>query len=270
MVNMGNIYEEVRGEVTVGKYSFNDNDVVIIAGPCALENETQIEEVAKAVKAHSLQFIRAGIFKPRTSPYSFQGMGNKGLPIFHEACKRHSLLSVSEVTDSGAIPQMEKHIDVLQVGTRNMRNFELLKDLGKSKRPVLLKRGMSATIDEFLNAAEYILSGGNKNVILCERGIRTFESETRNTLDISAVPIINGKTRLPIIVDPVHATGRKDILLALSKAAIAAGANGLMVEVHPDPDNAKSDNKQQMNLEEFSAYISEIKYFCSKLGKKVV
>ncbi|RLI98099.1 MAG: 3-deoxy-7-phosphoheptulonate synthase, partial [Candidatus Aenigmatarchaeota archaeon] len=233
-----------------------------------VESKEQMEAVAKALEKHGLRLMRGGAYKPRTSPYSFQGLGERGISIMAGACERHGLLSVSEVMSTEDIGEMGR-IDVLQIGARNMQNFSLLKSAAKSGKPVLLKRGMSATIKEFMMAAEYLLSGGAEKVMLCERGIRTFETETRNTLDISAIPIIRGKTLLPIIVDPTHAAGRKDILLDLSKAAVAAGANGLMVEVHPKPEKALSDQKQQMDLREFDAYVRGLKGFCKNLGKKL-
>jgi len=254
----------------IGNVDFSDDNVILMAGPCSVEDEKQMEAVAGEIKRHGLHFMRGGIFKPRTNPYSFQGLGTEGINMMCRVCRKHGLLSVSEVMDTRDVTMMSKSIDVLQIGCRSMQNFALLKEVGKSGKPVLLKRGMSATIEELLLAAEYILKEGGNKVMLCERGIRTFETETRNTIDISAVPVLKSKTKLPVIVDPSHAAGRKDIILSLSKAAIAAGANGIMVEVHPDPEGAKSDQKQQLSLEEFGLFVDGIKDFCSKLGKKLV
>jgi len=249
---------------------FTGNNVVLIAGPCSLETEEQINNVAKRLKELGFKFMRAGIYKPRTSPDSFQGLGKEAIPTMEKSCKDHGLFSVSEVMDPRDVGDMAKHIDILQVGARNMQNFSLLKELGKIQNPILLKRGMSATINELLAASEYITRGGNKNVILCERGIRTFETETRNTLDISAVPVLHAKSKLPVIVDPSHATGRKDLILPMSEAAIAAGAHGIMIETHPDPANAKSDQNQQLDLDEFKTFIEYVKGFCARIGKKLI
>lgn len=256
--------------VSVGDVSFSEDEVVLIAGPCAVESETQVLKAAEEIEKHNLHFIRGGAFKPRTSPYSFQGLGKEGVRILHKVAKEFNLYSVSEVMDTADVQFMSKNIEVLQVGARNAQNFSLLKELSKVKNPVLLKRGFATLIDEYILTAEYLLKGGNRNIILCERGIRTFETATRNTLDISSVPIIKSRTRLPIIVDPTHASGRKDILLPLSKAAIAAGANGIMVEMHPNPRKALSDRNQQMSPHEFEAFIESLRAFCHRLGKEIV
>lgn len=228
-----------------------------IAGPCAIESEKQINEIAQMVKASGANILRGGAFKPRTSPYTFQGLGEEGLIYLAEAAKTNGMKSVSEILDASQLP-LFKDIDILQVGSRNMQNFTLLKALGKQDKPVILKRGFASTINEWLFAAEYITSGGNKNVILCERGIRTFEDSTRFTLDIAAVPVVKSKSNLDIIIDPCHATGNWEYVIPLSKAAIAAGADGLMVEVHNDPDHALSDGAQSLTPENFDRLAKEV------------
>lgn len=231
---------------------------VLIAGPCAVESEEQMEEVAQGLAGLGVRFLRGGAFKPRSSPYSFQGLGVRGLELLAAAAGRHGLLTVSEVMDTRSVEVVSRYVDVLQVGSRNMYNYDLLRELGRSQKPVLLKRGLSATIEELLWSAEYIVSAGNAQVILCERGIRTYETETRNTLDISAVPLLRQKSYLPVIVDVSHAAGRKDILAPLGRAALAAGASGLMVEVHPCPAVARSDSQQQLDLDEFRRFLEAV------------
>jgi 3-deoxy-7-phosphoheptulonate synthase/chorismate mutase len=233
------------GSATIGA------DPILIAGPCAVETEEQMEEVAEGLAGLGVRFLRGGAFKPRSSPYSFQGLGVRGLELLAAAAGRHGLLTVSEVMDTRSVEVVSRFVDVLQVGSRNMYNYDLLREVGRTRKPVLLKRGLSATLEELLWSAEYIVSEGNDQVILCERGIRTYETETRNTLDISAVPLLRQKSYLPVIVDVSHAAGRKDILAPLGRAALAAGASGLMVEVHPCPAVARSDSQQQLDLEEF-------------------
>ncbi len=240
------------GNVSVGEEFF------VIAGPCSVESEKQTVETAIAVKKSGAKMLRGGAFKPRTSPYAFQGLGLKGLKILEKAKKETGLPIVTEVIDSRDVTWICEYADVLQIGARNMQNFSLLKEVGKSKKPVLLKRGMHSTLSEWLNCAEYILSEGNPNVILCERGIRTFETYTRNTLDISMVPAVKELTHLPIIVDPSHGTGRLSLIKPMSFAAIAAGVDGLIVEAHIDPRNAKSDKDQQMTPEIFADYMKDI------------
>jgi len=233
-------------------------DPVLIAGPCSVESEQQMEAVARFLAAQGVRFLRGGAFKPRSSPYSFQGLGERGLLILEEVARRRGLLTVTEVMDTRTVELVSQHADVLQIGSRNMYNYDLLREVGRCRRPVLLKRGLSATVDELLWSAEYIVSEGNENVIFCERGIRTYERQTRNTLDISAVPILRQKSFLPVIVDVSHAAGRKDILAPLGRAALAAGANGLMVEVHPCPHLARSDSEQQLDLEEMARFMAEV------------
>ena len=254
--------EVKAGDLTIGAGTF-----VIMSGPCAVESREQLMETAKAVKAGGAQILRGGAFKPRTSPYSFQGLEEEGLRYAAEAREEFGLKIVSEVNSESAVEIASKYVDILQIGARNMQNFELLRTVGRSKLPVLLKRGMSATIEEWLNAAEYILSEGNPNVILCERGIRTFETSTRNTLDISAVPVIKSKSHLPIIVDPSHATGVRAYVPPLAKAAVAAGADGLMIEVHPTPETALSDGPQSLAPEEFLKLTEELRPLLELMSK---
>jgi 3-deoxy-7-phosphoheptulonate synthase/chorismate mutase len=231
----------------------------VVAGPCSVESEEQVFAVARVLKEQGVEFMRGGAFKPRTSPYDFQGLGEEGLRILRRAADAFGLKVVSEIVNPADIGMAERYVDVIQIGARNMQNFELLKAAGSAGIPVLLKRGLSATLEELLYAAEYIMSRGNSRVILCERGIRTFEKWTRNTLDISAVPILKNETHLPVFVDISHSTGRRDILLPCARAALAAGADGIMVEVHPNPAVALSDAKQQIDLPTFEKFISELK-----------
>ncbi len=241
------------GDLRVGK------DFMVIAGPCAVENEKQTIETARAVKKAGANMLRGGAFKPRTSPYAFQGLGLKGLKILEKAKRETGLPIVTEVIDSRDVSWISEYADVLQIGARNMQNFSLLKEVGKAEKPVLLKRGMYSTLKEWLSCAEYILSEGNKNVILCERGIRTFETYTRNTLDLSMVPAVQECTHLPVVVDPSHGTGRKSLIEPMSLAAVAAGADGLIVEVHNNPEVAMSDKDQQFNPKEFMVFMKHVR-----------
>ena len=234
-------------------------ELVVMAGPCAVESREQLMQTARAVKREGARVLRGGAFKPRTSPYAFQGLGIPALKLLHEAHDEYGLPVISEVVDPKDVPIFEEHVDILQVGARNMANFVLLKAVGQSRRPVLLKRGLSATIEEWLLAAEYILSAGNPNVILCERGIRTFETATRNTLDLSAVPVLRSRTHLPIIVDPSHGTGHRALVAPMALAGAAVGADGLIIEVHPDPANARSDGDQSLSFEDFGALMDELR-----------
>jgi 3-deoxy-7-phosphoheptulonate synthase len=234
-------------------------NLVVIAGPCAVESQQQIMEVASALKDTGAHMLRGGAFKPRTSPYAFQGLKNDGLVLLSEARKAYGLPVITEVMDIGSIDLISEYADCLQVGARNIQNFQLLKEVGRSKKPVLLKRGMSTTIEEFLMSAEYVLSGGNSQVILCERGIRTFETATRNTLDLSAVPVLKEKTHLPVIVDPSHGTGHARYVEPMAYAAIAAGADGLMIEVHPRPEEALSDGPQSLRPHEFRNLMAGVR-----------
>lgn len=254
--------------ITVGNTTIGPGTLTIMAGPCAIENQDQLMQTAYAVKAAGATFLRGGAYKPRTSPYSFQGLEEEGLRYMKEAREATGLRVICEVTSQHAIEASAKYVDMLQIGARNMQNFELLKEAGKSGLPILLKRGLSATIDEWLNAAEYIMSEGNPNVVLCERGIRTFETATRNTLDISAVPVLRGKTHLPVIVDPSHATGVRAYVGPLAKCAIAAGADGLMIEVHPDPKHALSDGPQSLTFDQFDALTQELKAYADITERK--
>jgi len=240
---------------------------IVIAGPCSVESREHVLEVAQFVKEQGAHLLRGGAYKPRTSPYSFQGLGAEGLQYLAAARERTGLPVVTEVLSTAEIHLVSEYADILQIGARNMQNFSLLKAAGEAKRPVLLKRGLSSTIEEFLLASEYILSGGNSQVILCERGIRTFETYTRNTLDISAVPVIKELSHLPIIVDPSHAAGKRSLVPALAKAALAVGADGIMVEVHGQPDKAKSDGPQSLDFNGFAALMDEIKAVANALGR---
>lgn len=243
--------------------------LAIMAGPCSVEGEEQIINIARQVKEAGAQFLRGGAYKPRTSPYSFQGLREEGLKFLKAAKEETGLPIVTEVMSTQQVEIVAEYADILQIGTRNMQNFELLKEVGKANKPVLLKRGLSATIHEFLMSAEYIMSEGNEEVILCERGIRTFETYTRNTLDISAIPVIKKLSHLPIIVDPSHAAGRWDLVETLSKAAIAAGADGLMIEVHNDPENAFSDGEESLKPERFAMLIKNIEKIALLEGKVI-
>ena len=238
-------------------------DPILIAGPCSVEDADQMDRVAGTLSRLGVGFLRGGAFKPRTSPYSFQGLGEEGVRLLEETGRRHGLSTVSEVMDTRTVALMASHVDVLQVGSRNMANYELLKEVAGTGKPVLLKRGFAATLDEFLQAAEYLAAAGNETVILCERGIRSFGRDTRFTLDISAVPLLRGKSRLPVIVDVSHAAGRRDVIPALARSALAAGAHGVMVEVHPNPPLARSDSQQQLDLVQFETLLESLKPFLS-------
>ncbi|HHT87416.1 MAG TPA: 3-deoxy-7-phosphoheptulonate synthase [Clostridiales bacterium] len=255
--------------VYVGNVAIGGDTTVVMSGPCAVENRQQLLATAYAIKKAGAHILRGGVYKPRTSPYSFQGLEEKGLSYMKEAKEATGLPVVCEVTSLEAIESAVKYVDMLQIGARNMQNFYLLKEAGKTGLPVLLKRGLSATIDEWLNAAEYIISAGNPNVVLCERGIRTFETATRNTLDISSVPVIKTKSHLPIIVDPSHATGVRDYVKSLSQAAVAAGADGLMIETHPDPSIALSDGPQSLSFDQFEDLMGALRPLVALLGKKM-
>lgn len=243
--------------------------MTIMAGPCAVETEEQMLSIARAVKKAGATMLRGGAFKPRTSPYSFQGLEEEGLRFLKTASEETGLATICEVTSAHAIELAEHYVDMLQVGARNMQNFELLKEVGKSGLPVLLKRGLSATIEEWLNAAEYIMSEGNEKVALCERGIRTFETATRNTLDLSAICVLKEKTHLPVIVDPSHATGARHYVEPLAKAAVACGADGLMIEVHNDPAKALSDGPQSLNFPQFESVMSNLSGYITLAGRQL-
>ncbi|ARA92970.1 3-deoxy-7-phosphoheptulonate synthase [Rhodothermaceae bacterium RA] len=255
--------------IDINGLTVGGDEVVVIAGPCSVESEEQMNEVAALVAAHGATMLRGGAFKPRSSPYSFQGLGEEGLRYLRAAADRYDLRTITEVMEIGQIEVIYPYTDVFQVGARNMQNFNLLKELGKVDKPVFLKRGLSATIDEWLMSAEYIISAGNPNVILCERGIRTFETYTRNTLDLSAVPVVKKKSHLPIFADPSHATGIRDKVLPMARAAVAAGADGLMVEVHPDPPQAKSDGPQSLYFDQFVDMMRQVRLIAEAIGRTV-
>ncbi|MFH1459137.1 MAG: 3-deoxy-7-phosphoheptulonate synthase [Candidatus Omnitrophota bacterium] len=266
------VSREFKPEDTVIKIKqerIGGKKVIIMAGPCAIENLKILKAIAKAVKKSGATILRGGAFKPRTSPYSFQGLGEKGLKIMKQVCDDFGLLSVTEVMDPRDVGLVCKYVDIMQIGARNMQNFNLLKEVGKSRKPVLLKRGMMSTIKELLMSAEYILSEGNFNVILCERGIRTFETYTRNTLDINAVPAIKKLSHLPVIVDPSHATGKWGLVSAVSKGAVAAGADGLIVEVHTHPEQAASDGAQSLSPENFDQMLKELKKIAAAVDREM-
>jgi len=255
--------------VTVKGVTIGGDSLVIISGPCAIESREQLLSTAHAIKKAGAHILRGGAYKPRTSPYAFQGLEEEGLRYMKEASEETGLPVICEVTSQNAIEAAVKYVDILQIGARNMQNFHLLKEAGKSGLPVLLKRGLSATIDEWLNASEYIIAEGNPNVVLCERGIRTFETATRNTLDISAVPVIKEKSHLPIIVDPSHAAGVRAYIKPLAMSAVAAGADGLMIETHPNPEIALSDGPQSLTFEQFSDLTQAIKPLATLVGRRI-
>lgn len=255
--------------VKVGSVEIGGPKVVVMAGPCSVESKDQIDRCAELVASAGATVIRGGAFKPRSSPYSFQGMGEEGLELLRKAADRNGLLVVSEVMDQTQIPLVSAYAHILQVGARNMQNFNLLRELGAQRVPVLLKRAIAATIEELLLSAEYILAGGNYDVILCERGIRTFETYTRNTMDISAIPVVKERSHLPIIADPSHGTGRRDKVIPMARAAVAAGADGLLVEVHPDPDHALSDGAQSLKPAQFLDLMNQVRAIAAVLERTV-
>ncbi len=255
--------------ITVGDVRIGGDEVIVMAGPCSAESERQVRTTAAAVKRAGAKIFRGGAFKPRSSPYSFQGLGEPGLQLLRDACNAENLQLVSEVMDASQIDVINRYCDIFQVGARNMQNFTLLRELGHVRKPVLLKRGISATIEEWLLSAEYVLSGGNTDVILCERGIRTFETATRNTLDIAAIPVVQKLSHLPVIVDPSHAVGRRDKVAPVARAAIAAGADGLLIEVHCDPDHALSDGAQSMFPAQFDRLMAELRIIAPAIGRSI-
>jgi 3-deoxy-7-phosphoheptulonate synthase len=255
--------------IDVNGVKIGGSDVVVIAGPCSVESYEQVDIIAKQVRNSGATILRGGAYKPRTSPYSFQGMGTKGLKILHEVGKKYDMPIISELTSTDHMDEFIKYVDIIQIGARNMQNFHLLKELGKINKPVMLKRGFSNTIEEWLMSAEYIMSGGNDNVILCERGIRTFEPYTRNTLDISTIPIVKKMSHLPVIIDPSHATGKWDYVESVSLAAVAAGADGLMIEVHHDPENALSDGAQSLKPKKFDDLMKKAAVVSNAIGRKL-
>ncbi|MGB9402949.1 MAG: 3-deoxy-7-phosphoheptulonate synthase [Candidatus Acidiferrales bacterium] len=256
--------------VDVGKgVRIGGPEIIVAAGPCAVETESQINSVAERTARLGAKLLRGGAFKPRTSPYSFQGLGEPGLKLLRTAADRNGLLVVSEIMDPSQLQLVLEYVDLLQVGARNMQNYYLLRALGEIRKPVLLKRGMSATIEELLLSAEYIMSGGNYNVVLCERGIRTFDTYMRNTLDIAAIPAIKKLSHLPIFADPSHGTGRRDKVAPMARAAVAAGADGLLIEVHPDPDHALSDGAQSLYPDQFTQLMGELRIIAPAVGRRM-
>jgi 3-deoxy-7-phosphoheptulonate synthase len=253
----------------VGDVRIGGDEVIVMAGPCSAENEAQVAATAAAVKRAGAKVLRGGAFKPRSSPYSFQGLGEEGLRLLRAAATTQDLKLVTEVMDISQIEIIDRYADIFQVGARNMQNFTLLRELGRTRKPVLLKRGISATIEEWLLSAEYVLAGGNTEVILCERGIRTFETYTRNTLDISAIPIVKQLSHLPVFVDPSHGTGRRDKVAPMARAAVAAGADGLLIEVHCDPDHAMSDGAQSLFPGQFDRLMAELRIIAPAIGRSI-
>jgi 3-deoxy-7-phosphoheptulonate synthase len=255
--------------VKIGDVAIGDGQVVVMAGPCSVESRDQIERSADIVADAGAKVIRGGAFKPRSSPYSFQGLGEEGLRMMREAADRRGLLVISEVMDSTQIPLLSTYSDILQIGARNMQNFNLLREVGKIRKPVLLKRGIAATIEELLLSAEYILSGGNYEVILCERGIRGFETYTRNTFDLSAIPVVKKLSHLPIVADPSHGTGRRDLVTPMARAAVAAGADGLLMEVHHDPEHALSDGAQSLYPAQYVELMQQLRLIAAAVGRTI-
>jgi 3-deoxy-7-phosphoheptulonate synthase len=265
----GRAFHPESTTIRVGDQEIGGSRIVVMAGPCAVESEEQLTATAHFLKEQGAAFLRGGAYKPRSSPYSFQGLQEEGLKILAEAGRQTGLLIVSEAVSTRSLEAVARYADMIQIGARNMQNFSLLQEVGRLKLPVLLKRGLSATIEEWLNAAEYIMNEGNYNIVLCERGIRSFETYTRNTLDLSSVPAIKELSHLPIIVDPSHGTGRWRMVTPMSRAAIAAGADGIMVEVHPSPKEALSDGPQSLNFESFSGLMEEVRKIAGILGREI-
>ncbi|MGE0450143.1 MAG: 3-deoxy-7-phosphoheptulonate synthase [Vicinamibacterales bacterium] len=255
--------------VTVGDVRIGGDEVIVMAGPCSAESEQQVRTTAAAVRRAGAKIFRGGAFKPRSSPYSFQGLGEEGLRLLRDAASAEHMALVSEVMDVSQIALIERYCDIFQVGARNMQNFTLLRELGRRRKPVLLKRGISATIEEWLLSAEYVLSGGNTDVILCERGIRTFETATRNTFDVSAIAMVKKLSHLPVIADPSHGAGRRDMVAPMARAAVAAGADGLIIEVHCDPDHAMSDGAQSMFPAQFDRLMAELRIIAPAIGRSI-
>jgi 3-deoxy-7-phosphoheptulonate synthase len=266
---VGRTFKAQDTVVDVAGVPIGGAEVIVMAGPCSVESQAQVETAARAVQAAGARVLRGGAYKPRTSPYSFQGLGEEALRWMRAVADETGMAVISEIMDPRTLETMLRYVDCLQVGARNMQNFDLLKELGRVRRPVLLKRGMSATIEEWLLSAEYVLAGGNGQVVLCERGIRTFESATRNTLDISAIPVVKKRSHLPIVVDPSHGTGRRDKVIPMARAAVAAGADGLLIEVHPDPERALCDGAQSLFPEQFERLMSELRIIAPVLGRSL-
>jgi len=255
--------------ITIDDVRIGGDEVIVMAGPCSAETDEQVEAAAAAVKRAGAKVLRGGAYKPRSSPYSFQGHGEAGLRMLRSAADRHGLQLVTEIMDLSQLDEIEQYADILQVGARNMQNFSLLKELGRARKPVMIKRGISATIEEWLLSAEYVLAGGNTQVMLCERGIRTFETATRNTFDISAIPVVQKLSHLPIIADPSHGAGRRDMVAPMARAAVAAGADGLIIEVHHDPDHAMSDGAQSLFPSQFDRLMAELRIIAPAIGRAI-
>jgi len=262
-------FRKENTEIKIKDVVVGGNEVVVMAGPCAVESEEQIFTIAEIVSKTGAKILRGGAFKPRTSPYSFQGLGEEGLKMLRKAGDKFNLLVITEVMESNQIPLIEEYTDIFQIGARNMQNFGLLRDLGKTSKPIMLKRGLAATVEDWLMSAEYILSNGNKEVMLCERGIRTFETYTRNTFDLSAIPVVHKRSHLPVVADPSHATGLRDKVLPMARAAIAAGADALMVEVHHDPEKALSDGPQSLLPDQFEELMKQVKLIAEVIGRRI-
>jgi 3-deoxy-7-phosphoheptulonate synthase len=255
--------------INVGDIRIGGDEVIVMAGPCSAETSEQVRSTAVAVRKAGAKIFRGGAFKPRSSPYTFQGLGEEGLRMMHDACKAENMALITEVMDANQIELIGRYADIYQVGARNMQNFTLLRELGNVRKPVLLKRGLAATIEEWLMSAEYILAGGNTDVILCERGIRTFETATRNTFDISAIPVVKKLSHLPVVADPSHGAGRRDMVVPMARAAVAAGADGLIIEVHCDPDHAWSDGAQSMFPAQFDRLMAELRIIAPAIGRSI-
>ncbi|MEM1041256.1 MAG: 3-deoxy-7-phosphoheptulonate synthase [Bacteroidota bacterium] len=264
---VGRSWQEENTVIDVKGVAVGGEEVIVMAGPCSVESEEQLDAAAAAVAAEGATFLRGGAFKPRTSPYSFQGLGEEGLRLLRTVADRHGLRVITEVMTPSQVDLVAAHADVFQIGARNMQNFDLLRAVGQTETPVFLKRGLSATIKEWLMSAEYVMASGNPHVILCERGIRTFESSTRNTLDLSAVPVVKQRSHLPVFVDPSHAVGLRDKVVPLARAAVAVGADGLLVEVHPDPPRALSDGPQSLFVEQFSDMMRQLRLVADAVGR---
>ena len=262
-------FKKENTKIKIKNVVIGGDEVVMMAGPCSVENEDQIFTIAEIVANSGAKILRGGAFKPRTSPYSFQGLGEEGLKLLRKAADKYNLLVITEVMESAQIKLIEEYTDIFQVGARNMQNFSLLRDLGKTSTPIMLKRGLSATVEDWLMSAEYILSNGNKEVMLCERGIRTFETSTRNTFDLSAIPVVHKRSHLPVIADPSHATGLRDKVLPMARAAVAAGADGLMVEIHNDPEKALSDGPQALLPEQYIDLMKQVKSIAEVISRKM-
>ncbi len=265
----GRVFKPEDTVITLGDVRIGGREVVLMAGPCAVESEKQLDIIASSVARFGARILRGGAFKPRTSPYAFQGLGEEGLTYLRRSADRHDLKVITEVMDTTQIELVSQYADILQIGARNMQNFHMLKELGRIRKPVMLKRGLSATIQEWLLSAEYIMAGGNHQIMLCERGIRTFENYTRNTMDISAIPIIKKLSHLPIIADPSHGTGLRDKVIPMARAALAAGADGVMVEVHHEPERALSDGPQSIYPEQFAELVAQLRIIAPAIGRTV-